>query len=159
MVVCRIEFRIAKQYRYRVKDQECMEFPWGPVQCRFVEEKYFLWKLTSEGERRGSARRWFSGQRGKRNDSRKGAPPQANSPIRTRRTFCLPFHLHRRHDHHHYYYHNDSDIVSAATFRTHFDVYFSPLKSCEGGFPSFSSPLFVPCLLVLVGIVGVEKGL
>ena len=66
------------------------------------------------------------------------------------------------HDHH-CRYHHDSDIVSnprppSRASRVHFDVYFSPLRSREGGFPCFPSPLFAPCVCLLVLVVGVVKG-
>lgn len=60
-----------------------------------------------------------------------GAPPQDNGPIRTHRTFYPPFHHHRR------------QRCCAATLATSAlrRVYFSPLRSHQGGFPLPDPPL------------------
>lgn len=93
----------------------------------------------------------FRGGEERGNDSRKGAPPQANGPIRTGRTFCPPFHLHRRNNrpppppppppplplrHRH--------RRPPSSQPAHFDVYFSPLRSLSRvafrAFPPLPSP-------------------
>lgn len=63
-----------------------------------------------------------------------GAPPQDNGPIRTHRTFYLPFHHQRRRR------------CCAATLATSAlrRVYFSPLRSHQGGFPLSSPSAAVP---------------
>ena len=152
MAVCQVEFRIAKQYgSISCKRSGACRVSAGAPAAHTVHGKIFSMKALcdeSEGERRGTARGWFSGQRGKRNDSRKGAPPQANGPIRTRRTFCLPFHLHRfvprpplplppRQRHRQQ---PRAHPLSRPAFTS--NVYFSPLRSREGGFPCFPSPPF-----------------
>lgn len=92
----------------------------------------------------------FRGGEERGDDSRKGAPPQANGPIRAGRTFCPPFHLHRRNNHRPPppppplppLRHTDT-YGHPRRQPAHLDAYFSPLRSREGGFPCFSSPPFV----------------
>lgn len=93
-----------------------------------------------------------SGRGGQRRGDPEGAPPQDNGPIRTHRTFYPPFHHQRRRRC------CAATLASSALRR----VYFSPLRSHQGGFPlpspSAAVPLSPRTAARRSAIVGVGKG-
>lgn len=111
VAVCQHEFRIAKQYRYRVNAQYRMDRSTVPVPDFTVKIFFPRGKVGGEGERRGSARGWFSGWRRKEETTIEKVPhPRlmvqsgpavlfAHLSTSTDGTtvLCLHHHHHRRH--------------------------------------------------------------
>lgn len=147
----RHEFRIAKQYRYRVNAQYRMDRSTVPVPCSTVKIFFPRWKGSRRGWTTGLGSRMVFGVARKEETTVEKVPhPRlmvqsgpavlfAHLSTSTDGTTTV-LHLH----HHRCRHYADTDTYGHPRRQpAHFDAYFSPLRSREGGFPCFSSPPFV----------------